>query len=107
MLRQRNNTFFCIHVDSTTLADGNYELVPASEEENRDAHVAWTEATEDPGQHPKVFAPEPGASPTNFNVMHITVLYISFLCIYVIGFVWNPSCIILGTDEVNLVRVSR
>ena len=59
MLRQRNNTFFCIHVDSTTLADGNYELVPASEEENRDAQVAWTEATEDPGQRPEVSAPEP------------------------------------------------
>jgi len=33
--------------------------VPASEEENRDAQVAWTEATEDPGQRPEVSAPEP------------------------------------------------
>ena len=35
------------HIDSTTLADGTYELVPESESEQREAQVNLTEATED------------------------------------------------------------
>ena len=33
--------------------------MPASEEENRDTQVAWTEAAEDPGQRLEVPTPEP------------------------------------------------
>ena len=33
----------CIHVDSTTLADGTYELVLESESEQREAQVKLTE----------------------------------------------------------------
>ena len=40
----------CIHVDSTTLADGTYELVPESESEQREAQANITEAAEDPNQ---------------------------------------------------------
>ena len=36
------------HIDSTTLADGTYELVPESESEQREAQLNLTEATEDP-----------------------------------------------------------
>ena len=36
------------HIDSTTLADGTYELVPESESEQREAQVNLTEATKDP-----------------------------------------------------------
>ena len=42
------NLYWCIHIESTTLADGTYELVPASESEQREAQVNLTEALEDP-----------------------------------------------------------
>ena len=38
------------HIDSTTLADGTYELVPESESEQREAQVNLTKATEDSNQ---------------------------------------------------------
>ena len=44
------NSCMCIHVDSTTLADGTYELVPESENEQREAQVNLTEVAEDPNQ---------------------------------------------------------
>ena len=56
--KHRINLNLCIHVEPTGLADGNNEQVPASEEENRDAQVAWTEATKEPGQRPDVSAPD-------------------------------------------------
>ena len=40
----------CIYVDSTTLADGTYELVPESESEQREAQVNLTEVAEDLNQ---------------------------------------------------------
>ena len=39
---------YAFHIDSTTLPDGTYELVPESESEQREAQVKLTEATEDP-----------------------------------------------------------
>ena len=36
------------HIDTTTLADGTYELVPESESEQREAQVNLTEAAQDP-----------------------------------------------------------
>ena len=41
---------YAFHIDSTTLPDGTYELVPESESEQREAQVNLTEATEDPNQ---------------------------------------------------------
>ena len=38
------------HIDTSTLTDGTYELVPESESEQREAQVNLTEATEDPNQ---------------------------------------------------------
>ena len=49
---------FAFHIDSTTLPDGTYELVPESESEQREAQVNLTEATEDPNPVSK----EPTAS---------------------------------------------
>ena len=40
----------CIHVDSTTLADGTYELVPESKSEQREAQVNLTKVAEDLNQ---------------------------------------------------------
>ena len=47
----------CIHVDTTTLADGTYELVSESESEQREAQVNLIEVAEDLNQsseEPKV-----------------------------------------------------
>ena len=41
---------YAFHIDSSTLADGTYELVPESKSEQREAQVNITEATEDPNQ---------------------------------------------------------
>ena len=43
----------CIHVDSTTLTDGTYELVPESESEQREAQVNLTKVAEDLNQSSK------------------------------------------------------
>ena len=55
LYREGNNVVYhhhylnlCIHVETTTLADGTYELVPASESEQREAQVNLTEVAEDP-----------------------------------------------------------
>ena len=50
VLYHGNNSYICINVDSTTLADGTYELVPESENEQREAQVNLTEITEDLNQ---------------------------------------------------------
>jgi hypothetical protein len=39
------------HIDSTTLADGIYKLVPESESEQHEAQVNLTEVTKDLDQH--------------------------------------------------------
>ena len=41
---------YAFHIDSTTLPDGTYELVPESESEQHEAQVNLTEAIEDPNQ---------------------------------------------------------
>ena len=46
------------HIDTTTLADGTYELVPESEGEQREAQVNLTEITENLNQSSE----EPNAS---------------------------------------------
>ena len=43
-------SYIHIRVESTTLPDGNYELVPEQEEEPHEAQANWMEAAEDPGQ---------------------------------------------------------
>ena len=41
---------YAFHIDSTTLPDGTYELVPESESEQREAQVNLTEIPEDLNQ---------------------------------------------------------
>ena len=41
---------YAFHVDSSTLADGTYKLVPESKSEQREAQVNLTEAAQDPNQ---------------------------------------------------------
>ena len=45
-----NKSHFCIHIESITLADGTYELIPESEFEPREANLNLTEVAEDPNQ---------------------------------------------------------
>jgi hypothetical protein len=49
----------CIHIDSTTLTNGTYNLVPESESEQHETQVNLTEVAEDPNQCS-------GEPPTNF-----------------------------------------
>jgi hypothetical protein len=37
----------CIHIESTTLTNGTYDLVPKSEKEQREAQVNLTEVAEE------------------------------------------------------------
>ena len=41
---------YAFHIDSTTLADGTYELVPESESEQREAQANLTQVIEDSNQ---------------------------------------------------------
>jgi hypothetical protein len=40
----------CIHIESTTLTDGTYKLVPESKSEQCEAQVNLTEVVEGPNQ---------------------------------------------------------
>ena len=101
----RHTTHTCaFHIDSTTLADGTYELVPESESEQREAQVNLTEATEDPNlisEEPRTsYAQEGKPRSMSFYFFYLCNL-LSFLSICAFKFTgvdWNLSCIILGTD---------
>ena len=73
---------YAFHIDSTTLPDGTYELVPESESEQREAQVNLTEATEDPNRfqkNPELATPRkasPGACPTILNLCNL-LLFLS------------------------------
>ena len=77
-----HHTHACaFHIDTSTLADGTYDLVPESESEPREAQVNLTEAAEDPNQsseEPKAsFAEEgkPWSITTNFQLMQLLFIY--------------------------------
>ena len=81
-----NNSCICIHLDSTTLADGIYELVPESESEQREAQVNLTEAAQDPNQsseEPKANYAEEGKprSITYYFQLYATYRFYIYLCI--------------------------
>ena len=90
------------HIDTTTLADGTYELVPESESEQREAQVNLTEAAQDPNP----FSEEPRSSYAQegkprsmsyyFKFMHL-LLFLSTCAFKFTGVDWNLSCMILGT----------
>ena len=71
------------HIDTTTLADGTYELVPESESEQREAQVNLTQATKDPNQ----VSEEPEASYTQEgkprNMTYYFQLYTTY-CFYIL-----------------------
>ena len=45
-----NKEHFCIHIESTSPADGTSELIPESEIEQHDANFYLTELNQDPNQ---------------------------------------------------------
>ena len=91
------------HIDTTTLADGTYELVPESESEQREAQVNLTEAAQDPNpisEEPRSsYAQEgkPRSMSYYFNLCNL-LLFLSICAFEFTGVEWNLSCIILGTD---------
>ena len=73
------------HIDTTTLADGTYELVPESESEQREAQVNLTEAAQDPNRFRKSPDPatprkaSPRACPT---ILNLCTYYCSYLLVH-------------------------
>jgi hypothetical protein len=71
----------CIHIESTILTDGTYELVPESESEQHEAQVNLSEVAEDPNQSSKVpptsFSQEgkPRSITPTFKLMQLLVIY--------------------------------
>ena len=45
--------FLVSHIDTTVLSDGTYELIPESEEGDKEAQLNATVLTEDPDQNPE------------------------------------------------------
>ena len=83
-----NDSPMCIasHIDTTTLADRTYELVPESEREQLEAQVNLTEAAQDPNlisEEPRSsYAQEgkPRSMSYYFKFMQLTIVPI-YLCI--------------------------
>ena len=77
---------YAFHIDSTTLADGTYELVPESESEQREAQANLTEVAEDPNQsseEPKASYAQQEGKPRNITYyFQLYAIYHSiYLCI--------------------------
>jgi hypothetical protein len=95
----------CILIESTTLADGTYDLVSESESEQCEAQLNLTEVTKDPNQslaeHLTSFAQE-GKPRCVIPVFQFMQLLFLFTCAFkLIGVDWNPSYMILGTYVIN------
>jgi hypothetical protein len=95
----------CIHIESTTLTDRNYELVPESKSEQREAQVNLIEVAEDPNQsseEPPTSLSQDGKPRCMIPVFKLMQLLFLFTCAFkIIGVDWNPSCMILGTFVLN------
>jgi hypothetical protein len=95
----------CIHIESTTLTDGTYELVPESESEQREAQLNLTEVAEDLNQsseEPQTSFVQEGKPRCMIPVFQLMQLLFLFTCAFkFIGVDWNPSCMILGTYVIN------
>ena len=82
----RHTTHTCaFHIDSTTLADGTYELVPESESVQHEAQVNLTEVAAVPNQsseEPKASFAQEGKfrSMTYYLQLYVTYCFI-YLCI--------------------------
>ena len=77
---------YAFPIDSTTLPDGTYELVPESESEQREAQVNLTETTKDPNQvseEPKASYAQEGKprSMSYLFLIYATIYIPIYLCI--------------------------
>jgi hypothetical protein len=99
------------HIDSTTLADGNYQLIPEQEEVySEDPGTLVTDFSEAPNQGSEeniLTNPNPTSEgkPRTYPLPYYTATYITYiyisLCIRFLGVVWKLSCITLGTNVMN------
>jgi hypothetical protein len=98
------------HVDSISLADGSYQLIP--EPEGIVLKTLRTSSGDSLKARTKVQtlltwltpAPPVKASPGHNLLFYYTAIYIylRILCIKFLGIAWNPSCISLGTNVLNI-----
>ena len=77
------NTVLALHIDTTVLSDGTYELIPESEEGDQEAQLNATILTEDPDQsseQPKAVLAsnyhegEPRTQPSISNYYNLSLL---------------------------------
>ena len=74
-------THMCaFHIDSTTLADRKYELVPGSESELQEAQVNLTETTEDPNP----ISEEPRTSYAQEGKLRSMYFYFKFMQLIIV-----------------------
>ena len=82
----RHTTHTCaFHIDSTTLADGTYELVPESESEQCEAKVNLTEAAQDSNQsleEPKANYAQEGKPRSMTYLFANYAIYCSYLLVH-------------------------
>ena len=83
----RHTTHTCaFHIDTTTLADGTFELVPEPESEQHEAQVNLTEATEDPNsvsEEPKASYAQEGKPRSMFYLFEFMQLFVFlFICAF-------------------------
>jgi hypothetical protein len=84
------NYIFAYHIDSTTLADGDYELIPEQEvgisEDSRNIVGNLTEAPNQSSENFDTPAPSPaneGKPDINHNFIYHTAIISIYICIFV------------------------
>ena len=82
------------HIDTSTLADGTYELVPKSESEPREAQVNLTEVAEDPNQSSE----EPKASFAQEGKTRSIIPYFRLMQVYFHIYLWYCAFRFIGVD---------
>jgi hypothetical protein len=107
---------FAYHVDSTTLADGDYELIPdQAVEVSEDPGKAVEDLTKAPNQSSEnsdTPTPNPtqGGKPRAFTLvyLHCNLYYLYLFMHYVHrNCMGNPSYIFLGTNVLNTITGVR
>ena len=81
------NVVLALHIDTSTLSDGTYELIPESDGGDLEAQVNTAELTEAPDQSSE----EPRAEivsnyregkPRTYPILQIIITTVIYLCIY-------------------------
>ena len=92
------------------IADGTYELVPASEEGPQEGELNALIADQVPQESEPVVEQEgkPQSINLTFQITATIFLCLLYVCAFTfLGVEWNHSCIILSTNVLNTSMVGR